>query len=141
MVFKSDKQRKKVMALLRGNTKSEVNPQVVGRINPSSSHKVIIRPIAFKDFKEDFDADDLNRAAKAAAKIKGSKLMIIMDFAGQDSDALFVTKGISQVQLEKFSNKFPRAISEGEGEILKGSVKEITQTLRESEQRIEKEDE
>ena len=32
MVFKSDKQRKKVMALLRGNTKSEVNPQVVGRI-------------------------------------------------------------------------------------------------------------
>lgn len=30
MGFKSDKQRKKVMALLRGGTKSAVNPQVIG---------------------------------------------------------------------------------------------------------------
>ncbi len=29
MVFKSDKQRKKVMAMLRGGTKSAVNPQIV----------------------------------------------------------------------------------------------------------------
>lgn len=42
MVFKSDKQRKKVMALLKGGTKSSVNPQVVGRINVNPSTTITV---------------------------------------------------------------------------------------------------
>ena len=53
MVFKSDKQRKKVMALLKGGTKSSVNPQIVGRIKVSKP-KVSSPQVLSKKFKGGF---------------------------------------------------------------------------------------
>ncbi len=49
MVFKSDKQRKKVMAMLKGGTKSAVNPQVVGRIKLKPTVKFVRLPITKKE--------------------------------------------------------------------------------------------
>ncbi len=47
MVFKSDKQRKKVMALLKGGTKSDVSPQIIPikifSILPNKKGKVVVK--------------------------------------------------------------------------------------------------
>ncbi len=134
MVFKSDKQRKKVMAMLKGGTKSAVNPQIIGRINPSSSKKIIIELVALKDFKEEFDSKDLTKAAKIASKIKDSKLIIINQFGATDSDALFVAKGISSSRLENLSERFPQGFLEEQS--VRGTSKEIVSTLKISEKQF-----
>ncbi len=93
MVFKSDKQRKKVMAMLTGGTKSDVNPQVITK---TTTVKTTFSGI------NDPKVDDIFR------KVQKERGITTGDFP---PDATFeldakIKRGLNAQGVEKFVNKF-----------------------------------
>ncbi len=92
MVFKSDKQRKKVMAMMRGNTKSNVNPQMINltpvELRAVRDAVVLEANIRSSPRKEAI----LKRADKKLEKLEQTKGLKLTDAGNIDPSSFSIKK-------------------------------------------------